>query len=129
MITAGGGAILIAANRRDWSVLKQISEMIPKIKMLPDINAALALVQIKEYKRNETVRKEIFNLYNHSIMAGRNKTFVRDFEYGSVAYSFPVVLFVITPESKSISTSSPALISVAASLHSMIGRPILIALR
>lgn len=92
VITAGGGAILIAANRRDWSVLKQISEMIPKIKMLPDINAALALVQIKEYKRNEIVRKEIFNLYNHSIMAGRNKTFVRDFEYGSVAYSFPVVL-------------------------------------
>lgn len=92
VITAGGGAVLMAANRRDWSVLKQISENLLKIQMLPDINASLALVQIKEFKRNEALRKEIYNLYNRSIIAGKNKTFVRDMEYGSVAYSFPVIL-------------------------------------
>jgi len=37
----------------------------------------------------------------------------------------PVVLSVITPESKSTSTSSPALIALAASGHSTIGSPIL----
>ncbi|MCR5612177.1 DegT/DnrJ/EryC1/StrS family aminotransferase [Treponema sp.] len=92
VITAGGGAIVMAAGRRDWPVLKQFSDSIPGIQMLPDINAALAFVQIKEFKRNEQSRKEIFNLYNRSIMAGKNKTFVRDTEYGSTAYSFPLIL-------------------------------------
>lgn len=92
IITAGGGAIIMAAGRREWPVLKQLLDNVPSIQMLPDINAALAFVQIKEFKRNETARKEIFNLYSRSIMAGKNKTFVRDTEYGSTAYSFPVVL-------------------------------------
>ena len=92
IITAGGGAIIMAAGRREWPVLKQLLDNVPSIQMLPDINAALAFVQIKEFKRNETARKEIFNLYSRSIMAGKNKTFVRDAEYGSTAYSFPVVL-------------------------------------
>lgn len=92
VITAGGGVVLMAPGRREWPVLKQLTENISSIKMLPDINAALALVQIKEFKRNETLRKEIFTLYNRSIMAGKNKTFVRDTEYASTAYSFPVIL-------------------------------------
>jgi len=92
IITSGGGAILMAPGRREWPVLKQLTENMPGIQMLPDINAALGLVQLKEYKRNEQVRKEIFNLYNRSIMVGKNKTFVRDLDYGSAAYSFPVIL-------------------------------------
>lgn len=92
VITAGGGALVIAPGRKEWPVLKNVAEGIPSIQMLPDINAALALVQIKEFKRNEIVRKELFNLYNRAIMSGKNKTFVRDMEYGSTAFSFPVVL-------------------------------------
>lgn len=92
VITAGGGAVILAGGRREWPVLKTYAENTTSIQMLPDINAALALVQFKEFKRNEQLRKEIFNLYNHSIMAGKNKTFVRDMEYGSTAYSFPVIL-------------------------------------
>lgn len=92
VITAGGGALLMAPGRREWPSLKQLTENLPGIQMLPDINAALALVQVKEFKRNEAVRKEIFNLYNRAIMVGKNKTFVRDMEYGSTAYSFPVIL-------------------------------------
>lgn len=82
----------MAPGRREWPSLKQLTENLPGIQMLPDINAALALVQVKEFKRNEAVRKEIFNLYNRAIMVGKNKTFVRDMEYGSTAYSFPVIL-------------------------------------
>lgn len=92
VITAGGGAIVMSPGRREWPVLKQLSDDLTGIQMLPDINAALALVQFKEFKRNETLRKEIFALYNRSIMAGKNKTFVRDLEYGSTAYSFPIIL-------------------------------------
>lgn len=92
VITAGGGALLMAAGRRDWPVLKSLAEGILDIEMLPDINAALATVQIKEFVRNETKRKEIHALYNRSIMSGKNKGFVRDVELNSTIWSFPLAL-------------------------------------
>lgn len=92
VITAGGGALLMAAGRRDWPVLKSLAETISTIEMLPDINAALATVQLKEFARNETKRKEIYALFNRSIMSGKNKGFVRDVDLNSTIWSFPVAL-------------------------------------
>ena len=92
VITAGGGALLMAAGRRDWPVLKSLAEAISTIEMLPDINAALATVQLKEFARNETKRKEIYALFNRSIMSGKNKGFVRDVDLNSTIWSFPVAL-------------------------------------
>ena len=82
----------MAAGRRDWPVLKSLAEGIPSIEMLPDINAALATVQIKEFARNEAKRKEIYALYNRSIMSGKNKGFIRDVELNSTIWSFPIAL-------------------------------------
>ncbi len=92
VITAGGGALLMAASRRDWPVLKTIVDAIPSVEMLPDINAALALVQLKEYGRNEQTRKEFLTLFTRAVMAGKNKTFVREADDGSTAWSFPLIL-------------------------------------
>lgn len=92
VITAGGGAVLMAPGRRDWIVLKKFCDEAPLTDLLPDINAALAWVQLKEFNRNETARKEIFNLYQHSCMIGRHKMLVRDMEEGSTMSCFPLVL-------------------------------------
>ncbi len=92
VITAGGGAVLMAPGRRDWIVLKKFIDEAPVTDLLPDINAALAWVQLKEFARNENARKEIFNLYQHSCMIGRHKMFVRDMEEGSTMSAFPLVL-------------------------------------
>ncbi|MCR5046504.1 MAG: DegT/DnrJ/EryC1/StrS family aminotransferase [Treponema sp.] len=92
VITAGGGALLMAAGRRDWPVLKSLSENILSIEMLPDINAALATVQLKEFARNEGKRKEIYAIFNRSIMSGKNRGFVRDVELNSTIWSFPIAL-------------------------------------
>jgi len=91
-ITAGGGALLFAHGRRDWPVLKSVVENILPVEMLPDINSALALVQIKEFFRNEQKRKEIHALFSRSVMSGKNRTFVRDIENLSTVWSFPLVL-------------------------------------
>ena len=91
-ITAGGGALLFAHGRRDWPVLKSVVESILSVEMLPDINAALALVQIKEFFRNEQKRKEIHALFSRSVMSGKNRTFARDIENLSTIWSFPLVL-------------------------------------
>ena len=92
VITAGGGAVLMAPGRREWIVLKKYTDEAPLTDLLPDINSALAWVQLKEFNRNEAVRSEIFNMYQHSCMIGRHKTFARDMEGGSTMCSFPLIL-------------------------------------
>ncbi len=92
IITSGGGAILFAPGRREWTVLKKYADEAPSTDLMPDMNAALAYVELKEFNRNETVRKELFTAYSRAIMSGRHKTFIRAADLGSTIYSFPVVL-------------------------------------
>lgn len=92
VITSGGGAILIAPGRREWIVLKKFVDEAPVIDLLPDINSALAWVQIKEFARNEKTRKELFGMYQHACMIGRHKMYAREMEDGSTMCSFPLIL-------------------------------------
>ncbi len=91
-ITAGGGAVLMAPNRRDWTVLKNFTDTAPFTDILPDINSALAWIQLKEFKRNEEARKNLFAIFQRSLMSGKNKTYIREVDEGSTIWSFPVVL-------------------------------------
>ena len=92
VVTAGGGAVLMAPGRREWIVLKKFTDEAPLTDLLPDINSALAWVQLKEFNRNENTRREIFTMYQRSCMIGRHKTFARDMEGGSTMCSFPLIL-------------------------------------
>jgi dTDP-4-amino-4,6-dideoxygalactose transaminase len=68
MLTAGGGAVLMAPGRREWIVLKKLAAEGPVTDILPDINAALGYVQLKERPRNDGVRREMHTLYTGSLM-------------------------------------------------------------
>lgn len=92
VITAGGGAVLYSSGRREWIVLKKLVDEAPLTDLLPDINCALATVQIKEFNRNETTRKELFSLYQHACLVGRHKMFAREMEDGSTMSCFPLIL-------------------------------------
>ncbi len=92
IITAGGGAVLFAPKRSEWSPLKRLAESAPATDIMPDMNAALAFVEIKEFDRNEKTRLELFNLFSRAIMSGRHKTYERFNDWGSTIYSFPLVL-------------------------------------
>lgn len=91
-VTAGGGAVLIAPKRREWIVLKKFTDAAPDTDILPDMNSALGFIQMKEFPRNEEVRKSLFSIFQKALQSGKNKTFVRDAEDRSTAWSFPVVL-------------------------------------
>ena len=93
LLTAGGGACLLAPLPRDWSALKMIAENSPITDKLPDINAALAFIQLKESTKNEEIRRGMYEMYIRSLMQGRHKSLVAavDGEVQSV-FSFPVVL-------------------------------------
>jgi len=92
VITAGGGAVLLAPGRREWMPLKKFTDTAPESELLPDLNSALAWVELREFTKNETVRREIFTLFQHACMSGRHKLFVRDMEGASTMCTFPVVL-------------------------------------
>ena len=91
MLTSGGGAILFAMNRRDGALLRNFSSIADEY-CLPDINAALAVVQFKEAFRNIERRREIANVYVQASLRTRHKRFIplNEDEYNN--YSFSLVL-------------------------------------
>ncbi len=92
VITAGGGAILFSPGRREWIVLKKYVDDAPLTDLLPDINCALAWIQLKEYQRNEKTRKDLYSMYQQACLIGHHKMFAREMEDGSTMCSFPLVL-------------------------------------
>lgn len=76
MLTAGGGALLYASNRRDGAVLRGLGDLPPEYG-LPDMNAAMAVVQFRESAKNLAKRGEIARVYNQPAQRTRHKRFVQ----------------------------------------------------
>lgn len=91
-VTGGGGAVIMAPRRSEWVVLKKYTDTASRTDILPDINSALAWIQLKEFARNEQARKTLFSIFQRSLMSGKNRTFTRNPDEGSTVWSFPVVL-------------------------------------
>jgi len=91
MLTAGGGALLFSMNKRDSSTLRNYAGIADEY-CLPDINAALAVVQFKEAHRNILRRREICGAYTQASLRTRHKRFIPLSEDENNCYSFPLVL-------------------------------------
>jgi len=90
MLTSGGGALLYSVNRKDTALLRGSGDLPPEYG-LPDMNAALAVVQFKEAAKNLQKRREIAELYTQSAVRTRHKMVVRqETEYNN--YAFPLIL-------------------------------------
>ncbi len=93
ILTAGGGAVLMTSGKREGIVLKKLIDEAPVTDILPDINCALGLVQLKERERNEQIRNDMKTMYNQAVMQGKHKTFSTSAEnIVPAVFSFPVVL-------------------------------------
>lgn len=92
VLTSGGGAVLLAPNRREWIVLKRIVDEAPATDIMPDMNAALGFVELKEFNRNENSRRELYKLFSRAVMAGRHKTYIRGNDENTTIFGFPLVL-------------------------------------
>ncbi|MDR2053144.1 MAG: DegT/DnrJ/EryC1/StrS family aminotransferase, partial [Treponema sp.] len=95
MLTAGGGALLYAVNRRDAGALRALSPL-PEYS-LPDLNAAMAIAQFRESARNLEKRKLMGGAYTQPALRTRHKVFVQgetaegqSIEYNY--YAFPLIL-------------------------------------
>lgn len=92
ILTAGGGAILMAKERRNAIPLKRLYDAAPATDKLPDINAALGFIQLRQIEKNMNTRQEIYDIYIKSLMASRHKTFVLSDKASNPIFSFPVLL-------------------------------------
>jgi dTDP-4-amino-4,6-dideoxygalactose transaminase len=91
MITAGGGALLFAVNRKDASLLRSIGELPPEY-LLPDLNAAMAAVQFREEAKNLARRRELAQAYGQACLQTRHKRFKEPEELEYNNYAFSLVL-------------------------------------
>ena len=91
MLTSGGGALLFAMNRRDSAALRNFSGIADEY-CLPDINAALAVVQFKEVQRNIERRSEIARAYIQASLRTRHKRFIQIVKNTENYYSFSLIL-------------------------------------
>jgi dTDP-4-amino-4,6-dideoxygalactose transaminase len=91
MLTGGGGALLYAANRRDGSALRNFAGLPPEYG-LPDMNAAMAVIQLRESGRNLERRREIAGIYNQSAQRTRHRRFVMDGDLSYNNYAFSLIL-------------------------------------
>jgi dTDP-4-amino-4,6-dideoxygalactose transaminase len=88
MITAGGGALLFAINRKDAALLRGLGELPPEY-LLPDLNAAMAAVQFREEAKNLARRAELAQAYIQSGMRTRHQRFreAEGLQYNNYAFS------------------------------------------
>lgn len=92
LITSGGGAAVFAVNKRDRSSFRDAAAAVPKERIMPNMNAALGLQQIKRLERYIEKRKEIASIFNRAVLRGRHKMLVQPGDAENVFYSFAVVL-------------------------------------
>jgi len=92
ILTGGGGALLMTAERRNAAVLKNRLETIPVTDALPDINASLAFIQLKNREKNMHIREEMRDLYLRALLQTRHKPLIFSESVKNPVYSFPVIL-------------------------------------
>jgi dTDP-4-amino-4,6-dideoxygalactose transaminase len=91
MLTSGGGALLFAMNRKDSAALRNFSGIANEY-CLPDINAALAVVQFKDILRNIERRRDIAEFFIQASLRTRHKRFISLSDTKYCNYSFAMIL-------------------------------------
>ncbi len=91
-VTAGGGAILYAKDRREAQVLKNICENISPTLKLGDMNCALAFSQLRDLDKFIEKRSELAKLFEQSLARAHKKALVQAVEGKPAYYSCVVVL-------------------------------------
>jgi len=92
VITAGGGSLLLAASKSDRASLRRAAQELSSDSLLPDMNAALGLTQIREIEKFIARRAEIAAVYTRAIMRGRHHAPVQPGEAQNVFLTFPVLI-------------------------------------
>lgn len=91
-ITAGGGALLYAPGRRESQALRNAADSLVSEERMSDVNAALALSQIKDLEKFIIKRRELSELYAQSLARAHRRPLAPACEGESASFGCVVVL-------------------------------------
>ena len=91
-ITTGGGAVLLPGGMKQRRLLKPAAEELPLELWMPDINAALGIVQLQHALDLHGQRGEIYDLLSQGLMKSKHRGFSSASEAEVVPTAFPVVI-------------------------------------
>lgn len=92
VITTGGGAMVLPGGRKERTALRKHLAELDSDAMLPDMNAALGLTQMKELSRFVARRLEIAAFFQKALAPGAHKSLHQTGDAENLWYAFPVVL-------------------------------------
>lgn len=73
IVTAGGGALLLAFGKREGTVLRNLAEGLPSEVRMTDYNAALGLAQLRDMESAVAKRRELATMFAQSLARTRHK--------------------------------------------------------
>jgi dTDP-4-amino-4,6-dideoxygalactose transaminase len=92
LITAGGGALLFARNKRDGTVLRNLYEGLEPELRMTDYNAALGYAQLRELETTIEKRREIYAGFAQQVARTRHRLLGQEGEGEAGFWAFPVAL-------------------------------------
>ena len=96
LITAGCGGAVFAPDRRTVRTLREFAAGEHGAELLPDMNAALGLYQVRELPRFLSKREEIARVFREALQRSRHSSLLE--EGAGVDFGFPVVVEQGRPE-------------------------------
>jgi len=93
VLSCGGGAVLLYRNDRYKSIINSVFRGIAPFEELPDMNAALGIVQLANFDAFLKRRREISRLFRTSLLKTDHKQFGNgSLDFETNGWNFPVIL-------------------------------------
>ena len=92
IVTAGGGGTVLAGGKKMLKRIRNGLEDLIPYGMLPDMNAALGLSQMKDIDKFISSRKEIAEIFTRSLLKSRHRTLLQNENRENINFSFPVLV-------------------------------------
>lgn len=91
-ITAGGGAILYAPGRREGQALRNTADKLLAMERIGEMNAALALPQLRDIDKFIVKRRELTELFLQSLARSHKRALTASIECEPACFGMVVVL-------------------------------------
>lgn len=93
IVSCGGGAVILYKKNDYKDPLKSLYKDIARYEEMPDMNAALGIIQLSEFDGYLLRRRELFEMFKKALLKTDHKLFGNaDLDFDSNAWIFPVVL-------------------------------------
>lgn len=93
IVSTAGGAAVLAKKEELVQEIKRLASSLAPYNELPDMNAALGIIQLQGLEMNLARRNELYKMFMQAVMKTENRIFgLRSVDFLSNGYVFPVVV-------------------------------------